>query len=230
MRLFCILSCAALLAACTYHSKLPRDIFAAPVADTRVPASVLVPADHIAQKQVVFKDFHSQNSVHAYKIDVADGSLVAAAEALATVFETVEVAPSSRSNQYNYRAELKYTVTDTKTDPAESIQWFGGQPPVLETRVQITLYDTQTNQQILSLFSARQSRIELSNASAVAQRAENKGKTLFLPVTGPVYTQQFGDDLRYTLSRDLAYCLAEIARTLEQQRNLFEPATQNNVK
>ncbi len=225
IRLVCLLSCAALLAACTYHSKLPRDIFAAPVAETRVPASVLVCADKTAQKQVVFKDYHSQNSVHAYKIDVTDGSLVAAAEALATVFETVEVAPSSRAKQYTYRAELNYTVTDSKTDPAESIQWFGGQPPVLETRVQLTLFNAQTGAQILSLFSARQSRIEMSTASAVAQRVENKGKTLFLPVTGPVYTQQFGDDLRDTLSRDLAYCLAEIARTLEQQRNLFEPAT-----
>lgn len=219
------------LTACTYHSKLPRDIFASPAAEERIAASVLVAADKIAQKQFVFKDYHSQNSVHSYKIDLADGSLAATAEALATLFETVEVNPAKYAGQYDYRAELTYTITGTKTDSTESVQWLGGEPPVLlETRILIDFYDTHTNQKVFSMFASRQSRVEMSNTSAATQRVENKGKTVLLPITGPVYTQSFGNDLRYTLSRDLSQCLAEIAETLQLNRVLFEQPAQNNVK
>ena len=178
----------------------------------------------------VLKDYHSQNSVHSYKIGLTDGALTAAAEALGTLFETVEVNTSKNADKYDYLAELNYTVSNGKTDSLESVQWFSGQPPILETRVLIELYDTHTNQKVFSMFASRQNRVEMTDASAVTQRVENKGKTLFLPVTGPVYTQQFGDDLRYTLARDLSQCLTEIAETLQQNRALFAAPTQNNVK
>lgn len=229
-RLLICLLCAVSFYACSYHHKLPRDIFAAPTAEDRVNASVLVLSDKVAQKQFVLKDYHSQNSVHSYKIDLADGSLTAAAEALATLFNTVEVNSSKHSNKYDYFAQLTYQVGSNKTDSTQSVQWFGGQPPVLETRVMIELYDARTKQKLFSMFSARQNRVEMSDASATAQRVENKGTALFLPITGPVYTQQFGDDLRYTLARDLSECLTEISKTLQQNRELFAPHTQNNVK
>ena len=230
IRLFCCLLGLLLVQACTYSNRIARGIFAAPVADERVSATVLVAADKIAQKQFVLKDYHSQNSVHSYKIALADGSLAATADALATLFETVEVNSSKRAPNYNYKAELTYTVSNGKTDSLESVQWFGGQPPILETRVLVEIYDVRTNRKVFSMFSSRQNRVEMTDASAVTQRVENKGKTLFLPVTGPVYTQQFGDDLRYTLSRDLSQCLMEIAETLQQNRALFAVPVQNNVK
>jgi len=230
IRLFSCLLCTALFYACAYHHKLPRDIFAAPSVEDRVNASVLVLSDKVAQKQFVLKDYHSQNSVHSYKIDLADGSLTAAADALATLFNIVEVNPSKYANKYDYRAQLTYTVGGNKTDSTESVQWFGGQPPILETQVMIELYDTHTEQKVFSMFASRQNRVEMTDASAATQRLENKGTALLLPITGPVYTQQFGDDLRYTLARDLAECLAEIAQTLQQNRRLFAPHTQNNVK
>ncbi len=230
LRLLVCLSLAIFLHACSYHHKLPRGIFAAPTADERIQASVLVLSDKVAQKQFVLKDYHSQNSVHSYKIDLSDGSLAATADALATLFTTVDVNSSKYANKYDYRAQLIYMVGSTKTDSTESVQWFGGQPPMLETRVMIELYDTQTDRKVFSMFSARQNRVEMTDASAAAQRVENKGTALFLPLTGPVYTQQFGDDLRYTLSRDLSECLTEISQTLQQNRELFAPHTQNNVK
>lgn len=230
IRLFCCLLSLALLQACAYHNKLPRGIFAAPGVDERVPASVVVVSDKIAQKQFVLKDYHSQNSVHSYKIGLADGSLTATADALGTLFETVEVNVSKTSDKYDYRAELYYTVSDGKTDSLESVQWFGGQPPILETRVLVDLYDLHTDKKVFSMFASRRNRVEMTDASATTQRVENKGKTLFLPFTGPVYTQQFGDDLRYTLARDLSQCLTEIAETLQQNRTLFATSAQNNVK
>lgn len=227
IRLFCCLVFATVLASCTYHNKLPRGLFAAASAEEKIPARVVVVSDKISQKQFVFKDYHSENSVHSYKIDLSDGSLTAAADALSTVFETVEVNPSKQAPFYDYRAELQYTVGSIKVDSSESVQWFGAQPPpILETRVMLYLYNTRTGQLVISLFSSRQNRVEMTDASAVAQRVENKGTTLFLPVTGPVYTQQFGDDLSYTLARDLTQCLTEIVQTLEQQRALFATGTE----
>ncbi len=230
IRLFCALLFALLLGACAYHNTLPRGIFAAPGAEEKLPARVLVASDKIAQKQFVLKDYHSQNSVHSYKIDLTDGSLTAAAEALGTLFETVEVNPSKHAEKYDYVAELNYTVSSGKTDSLDSVQWFGGQPPILETRVLITLSDAHTHQIVFSLFASRQNRVEMTDTSAAAQRVENKGTALFLPVTGPVYTQAFGNNLRTTLARDLVQCLTDISATLQQQRSLFAPQTQNNVK
>ena len=230
IRLFCYLLSALLLGACAYHQKLPRGIFTAPQSGEKLAVSVLVPSDKVAQKQVVLKDYHSQNSVHSYKIDVADGSLTAAADALGTLFQTVEVNPSKHAAQYTYRADVTYTVSSGKTDSLQSIQWFGGQPPLLYTRVVIDLYDTRTGTLVFSAYAARQNRVEMTDTSAAAQRVENKGTAVFLPVTGPIYTQAFGDNLKDTLARDLAECLTEIAATLRQNRALFAPQTQNNVK
>ncbi len=217
---FCVLG--LVLSGCSYHHKLPRDIFAAPSADPRVQAHVVVASDRVAQKQFVFKDYHANNSVHSYKIDLTEGSLIATANALATLFTAVEVNPSKKADAYDYLAQLTYTVSGTQTDSLDSVQWLTGQPPVLETRVMLEIYNLHTRQKVFSMFASRQNRVEMTDASAVAQRVEDKGTTLFLPFTGPVYTQQFGNDLRYTLSRDLSECLMEIAQTLQQNRHLFE--------
>ena len=221
---------ALLVSACSYHHKLPRGIFAAPSVEHHIRASVLVASDKIAQKQFVFKDYHSQDSVHSYKIDLADGSLTATADALATLFIPVEVNSSKHTNKYDYLAQLTYTVGSIQTDSMASVQWFNGQPPILETRVMLEIYKVPSQQKVFSMFAARQNRVEMTDASAATQRLERKGTTLFLPFTGPVYTQQFGNDLRYTLARDLSECLTEIAQTLQQNRALFEPHLQNNVK
>ncbi len=230
IRLFCCLLGSVLLGACAYHNKLPRGIFTATPGTPKINASVLVPSDHIAQKQFVLKDYHSQNSVHSYKIDLADGSLTAAAEALGTLFKTVDVNPAKHAATYDYRADVDYTVSNGKTDSLASIQWFGGQPPILQTRVVINLYNTRTNELVFAAYATRQNRVEMTDTSATAQRVENKGTALFLPFTGPIYTQAFGNNLKDTLARDLKECLAEIANTLAQNRSLFAPQTQNNVK
>ena len=230
IRLFCCLLSTFCIGACAYHNTLPRGIFAAPVAEEKLPLRVLLASDKIAQKQFILKDYHSQNSVHSYKINLADGSLTAAAEALGTLFETVEVNPSKYADRYDYVAQLDYTISNGRTDSLDSVQWFGGQPPILETRVLLSLYDPHTQKQVFSLFASRQNRVEMTDTSATAQRAENKGTALLLPVTGPVYTQAFGDNLRATLARDLSQCLEDIAKTLQEQRALFAPPAQNNVK
>ena len=208
------------LSACSYHNTLPARIYQGTATAEKVHARVLVPSDKIAQKQFVFKDYHEKSSVHSYKIDLQKGSLSAAADALATVFETVEIAPFKTAEKYQFIAELHYQISDGKQDSSESIQWLNyTQIPYLETQVQISFYTPQ-GEEVFVGYATRRNRVELNNAAAVAQRVESAGTIALLPVTAPIYTQQMGDRLRYTLARDLAECLQEIIESLP--RNDFQ--------
>lgn len=202
------------LSACSYHNTLPSHLYQGTPKSTQINARVLIPSDKIAQKYFLFKDYHEKSSVHSYQIDLTKGSLIAAADALATVFKTVEVNPSKQAEKYQFIAEVNYQISDGKNDSAESVQWLNyTQMPYLETHVQITFY-TPLGEEIFVGYATRRNRIELNNSTAVAKRAEDAGTTLLLPLTAPVYTQQMGDRLRYTLARDLADCLQEIVDSL----------------
>ena len=104
-------------------------------------------------------------------------------------------------------------------DSTESIQWLGySQIPQLQTRVTVTLYKA-SGEVIFTGYAERNNRIEMSDATAVTQRLETSGTTALLPITSPLSTQNMGDSLRYTLSRDLRECLQEIVTNLQSQWN-----------
>ena len=203
-----------LLAACSYSSRLERGIYQAPAFTPQIQARVLVLADHILQPQFIFKDYHEKTSVHSYKIDLKDGSLVAAADALGTLFTTADADISSKISAYDYYAQIDYQVTNSRLDSTESVQWLGySQIPLLETHVTITLFKS-SGEVIFTGYAQRRNRVELNNATAVTQRLETSGTAALLPITSTLYTQKMGDSLRYTLSRDLNECLREIVQTL----------------
>ena len=214
-RILYIFALSVLLSACSYTSRLERGIYQGTQATHKIPARVLLVADRITQQQFIFKDYHEKSSVHSYKIDLTDGSLVAAADALHTFFEKVEVDTSSRISSYDYWAQLDYQVSNQRMDSTESVQWLGySQIPVLQTRVTITLFKS-SGEVIFTGYAERSNRVELNNQTAVAQRLETSGTTALLPLTAPFYTQTMGDSLRYTLSRDLNECLQEIMQSLQ---------------
>lgn len=203
------------LCACSYASRLEHGIYTGPQATSKVPARVLLVTQPIAQPQFVFKDYHEKSSVHSYKIDLTNGSLIAAADALHTFFEKVDVDSSSKISAYDYWAQLDYQVSNQRTDSTESVQWLGySQIPMLQTRVTITLFKS-SGEVIFTGYAQRSNRVELNNQTAVAQRLETSGTTALLPLTAPFYTQTMGDSLRYTLERDLNECLQEIMRSLQ---------------
>ncbi len=202
------------LTSCTYSSRLERGIFQSPDVSPQIQARVLVLSDHIAQPLFVFKDYHEKSTVHSYKIDLRDGSLVAAADALNPFFSTVEVDSSAKSSRYDYWAQLDYQVSNYRTDSTESVQWLGySQIPQLQTRVTLTLFKS-SGEVIFTDYAQRINRVELNNQTAVTQRLQTAGTNVLLPFTSPLYTQSMGDSLRYTLGRDLNECLLEIMQTL----------------
>jgi len=204
---------ACLLCACSYHSRLPRGLYTSskqPVIQKRV----LVVSDKFFQEQFVFKDYHEKNAVHSYTIDVKDGVLTATAEALSEVFSLVEVNPASTASDYDLVVQAEYHITDGRSDSTDSVQWLSySQVPFLQTSVQLTFYMPQGDE-VYAGYAIRKNRVELNNKTAVAQRAETSGTALLIPITAPIYTQQMGDALKYTLGRDLAQCLREIIEDL----------------
>lgn len=204
---------AALLCACTYQSQLPRGLYTVSKKPT-LNKSVLVASDKFSQPQFVFKDYHEKNAVHSYKINVKDGALTATADALGEVFSKVEVNPLRTAEKYDLVVTVDYHITDGRSDSTDSVQWLSySQIPFLQTTVQLTFYTPQ-GEELYSGYATRKNRVELNNKTAVAQRAESAGTALLIPVTAPIYTQQLGDALKYTLGRDLAECLREISNDL----------------
>lgn len=217
LRILSTLLLPILMGACTYSGRLERGIYQAPALTPQIEGRVLVVTDHIAQERFVFKDYHEKSSVHSYKIDLADGSLVAATDALGTLFTIAEADTSAHIPSYDYYAQLDYQVSNPRTDSTESIQWLGySQIPQIQTRVTLTLYKA-SGEVIFTGYAQRNNRIEMSDASAVTQRLETSGTTALLPITSPLYTQNMGDSLRYTLSRDLKECLQEIITDLQSR-------------
>ena len=219
LRILSTLFLSILISACSYSSRLGRGIYQASAFTPKIEARVLVITDHVAQERFIFKDYHEKSSVHSYKIDLTDGSLVATTDALGTLFSTAEADTSAHIPAYDYYATLDYQVSNPRMDSTESIQWLGySQIPQLQTRVTVTLYKA-SGEVIFTGYAERNNRIEMSDATAVTQRLETSGTTALLPITSPLYTQNMGDSLRYTLSRDLRECLQEIVANLQSQWN-----------
>lgn len=223
LRIPCALLAALLLAACSYHAALPNNIYAYQKEGDKIAAKVLIPADSIAQKRFVFKDYHLSASVQSYKIDLTKGALIAAANALGSVFEQTDVDKAKHAAAYDFVARLTYQIIDPRENSLESVQWLNyAQMPRVQTQVTLTFENPSTGEVIFTAYATRQNRVELNNVTAAAYHTQsNSSATALLPFTAPVYTQQMGQRIKYTLARDLRECLDEIVQTLQTQRAVF---------
>ena len=222
-RLACTLLAALLLSACSYHSVLPNNIYAYQSTGNKIPARVLLASDNIAQKTFVFKDYHLSSSVQSYKIDLSKGALIATANALGSLFEQADVDKAKHAAKYDFLVRLTYQITDPRENSLESVQWLNyAQMPHLQTQVTLTLEDPSAGEVLFTAYATRQSRVELNNLTAAAYHTQSSSSAaIFLPVTAPVYTQQMGQRIKYTLARDLRECLDEIVQTLDAERAVF---------
>jgi len=222
-RLLCVLICAFLAAACSYHSRLSADIYPTENRSPALPVRLLLASDTSGQKYFVFKDYHLSTAVHAYKIDLRKGALIATADALGTLFSQVTVDKPKHATEYDYLVRLTYHVTDPRENSLESVQWLNySQMPHLQTHVTLTFENPQTGEVFYTAYATRQHQVELNNTTAAALRAETASSlSLALPLTTSVYTQQMGERIKYTLSRDLRHCLEEIMQTLQADQAVF---------
>lgn len=215
--------------ACNYHGRLKRNLYKVPDFNDKINASVLVAQDKLPQEPFVFKDFNL-TPVNSYKIDVTDGAGVATAEALGTLFERVEVDSSKLRQNYDYEADLNYTVranwlngTIKHTDSRDFLWVKSYTFPYFHTQVTLTLRNTQTRLPVIQLSAHRQTPLEFSNVAIGLYWFNRLTGSLLFPVLAPAYTQSAGRSIRHTLGEDLQACLKEIMKDLEENRLLFSP-------
>ena len=215
--------------ACNYHGRLKRTLYKEPAFNDKINASVLVAHDKLPQEPFTFKDYNL-TPVNAYKIDVADGAGVAAADALGTLFGRVEIDSSKQRQNYDYEADLNYSVraewlngTIKGTDSQDFLWVKHYMYPYFHTQVTLTLRNAQTRLPIIQLSAARKTPLEFSNTAIGFYWFNRLTGSLLFPVLAPGYTQAAGKSIRRTLEDDLRSCLKEIMRDLEENRLLFAP-------
>lgn len=226
-----LLPCAAvvlclLAAGCNYHGRMKRGIYQAPAFDHKIQARVMVVGDKYIQPSFTFKD-RNLTPVNSYVIRVDDGAAVAAADALGTLFSTVEVNYYKYRQDYDYIAELDYQVDEEdetfyRPHAENGFWWFKKyRVPRFHTYVTLTLRNPHSRQPIIQLSQDRLSYLTFNNTAVGIYWLNKMTLSLLFPVIAPAYTSAAGNSIRKTLEEDLRACLQNIMTDLEENRILF---------
>ncbi len=222
-----ILLCALFFSAgCNYDGRLQPGIYTNPAFDKKVDVSVLVPSDKFLPRTFSFKDYNL-TPVGSFNIEMGEGTSFAVADALGTLFSRVEVNPYNTRKQYDYVAEIDYTVEDLwekhyRWEEDEHYYWLRRYwVPKLDTKVILTLRNPHTKQAVVQFAARRTNYLEFTN-TAIGMYWFNKATlSLLFPVIGPAYTQITGASLRKMLEKELRICLEDIMRDIEENRLIF---------
>ena len=234
-----LLPCAAvvlclLAAGCNYHGRMKRGIYQAPAFDHKIQARVMVVGDKYIQPSFTFKD-RNLTPVNSYIIRVDDGAAVAAADALGTLFSTVDVNYYKYRQDYDYIAELDYRVDEEdetfyRPHAENGFWWFKKyRVPRFHTYVTLTLRNPHSLQPIIQLSQDRLSYLTFNNTAVGIYWLNKMTLSLLFPVIAPAYTSAAGNSIRKTLEEDLRACLQNIMTDLEENRILFAPGQQASL-
>ena len=234
-----LLPCAAvvlclLAAGCNYHGRMKRGIYQTPAFDHKIQARVMVVGDKYIQPSFTFKD-RNLTPVNSYIIRVDDGAAVAAADALGTLFSTVDVNYYKYRQDYDYIAELDYRVDEEdetfyRPHAENGFWWFKKyRVPRFHTYVTLTLRNPHSRQPIIQLSQDRLSYLTFNNTAVGIYWLNKMTLSLLFPVIAPAYTSAAGNSIRKTLEKDLRACLQNIMTDLEENRILFAPGQQASL-
>ena len=223
-----------LAAGCNYHGRMKRDIYQTPAFDHKIQARVMVVGDKYIQPSFTFKD-RNLTPVNSYIIRVDDGAAVAAADALGTLFSTVDVNYYKYRQDYDYIAELDYRVDEEdetfyRPHAENGFWWFKKyRVPRFHTYVTLTLRNPHSRQPIIQLSQDRLSYLTFNNTAVGIYWLNKMTLSLLFPVIAPAYTSAAGNSIRKTLEEDLRACLQNIMTDLEENRILFAPGQQASL-
>lgn len=215
----CIFSCG-----CNYHGRIRRNIYKKPSFSDKIDLSVLVVTDRFVQQSVTL-DGLDRYIPAQYVFRTDDGVAVAAADALGTLFTRVEAGGKRLASQYDYVAEIDYTVTPDDIHYRYSI--VGNEDlvwrekryiPGLKTTVRLTLREPDSRQAALILDASRRHDVSLNTLAKSIYWFNRVTLTLLYPVLSPGFMQSTGASLRKNLEKDLRDCLSEIMNDLEANR------------
>lgn len=209
---------------CNYHGRIRRHIYQKPPFPEKVDLSVLVDNDRFIQQTVTMNGLDRYiPSQYIFRTD--DGAAVAAADALGTLFARADVGGKRLSSQYDYVAEIDYSVEPDNIHyrfaPAENEhfvwrekQYYAG----VKTTVRLTLRRPDSRTAVIVLEASRRHDVSLSSLAQSIYWFNRVTLTLLYPVLSPAFMQSTGASLRKNLEKDLASCLHEIMDKLEENR------------
>lgn len=233
-----LLLAGCLLAGCTYHGRIKRNVYRALDLPEKIDANVMVVSDKYIDSPFYLDD--PSFSFTRFKIRTDDGVAVAAADALGTLFTEVEVNPSRFRRNYDYVAEVEYSsnasyVRDPQANRLMEEALFqhllGSQNrflwvrkiyyPYIITNIRLTLRKPDTRQAV-AVYNARSAvKMELGVWAVTTEFLTTFSLGILAPVTGPLYAQAAGHDLRKELEQGLQLSLASIMDGMAQDYALL---------
>lgn len=219
---FCLLVCG-----CNYHGRIRRNIYKKPSFQEKVDLSVLVVNDRFIQQSVTLNGL--DNYIPAqYIFRTDDGAAIAAADALGTLFSQVDVGGKRLASQYDYVAEIDYTVVPDDIHYRyaivgnEDLVWREKRYyPGLKTTVRLTLRRPGSRQAVILLDASRRHDVTLNTVGKTIYWFNRVTLTLLYPVLSPAFMQTSGSAIRKNLEKDLQECLSEIMNQLEENRMIL---------
>lgn len=219
---FCLLVCG-----CNYHGRIRRNIYKKPSFQEKVDLSVLVVNDRFIQQSVTLNGL--DNYIPAqYIFRTDDGAAIAAADALGTLFSQVDVGGKRLASQYDYVAEIDYTVVPDDIHYRyaivgnEDLVWREKRYyPGLKTTVRLTLRRPGSRQTVILLDASRRHDVTLNTVGKTIYWFNRVTLTLLYPVLSPAFMQTSGSAIRKNLEKDLQECLSEIINQLEENRMIL---------
>ncbi len=213
------------LTGCMYHGRLRRGIFNEPGQPERIEASILVLSDKIMPAQISISDPDSA-ALYGFTLDVSDAVMVAATDALGTLFTRADAGPHRLEDKYHFTAEVKLVSKLTRVDCDDALHnWeqVGARQNGLCTQLTLTLHRAGQDKPI-GEFSAKRWEVFARPGTASVVRWINEHTLyLFSPVLIPAYTQLQGNVLRQILERQISGNLTQIMEEISGQKEKLQP-------
>lgn len=207
-----------------YHGRLRRGIFNQPAQPERIEASILVLSDKIIPAQISVSDPDSA-ALYGFTLDVSDAIMVAATDALGTLFARADAGVQNVEDKYNFTAEVKLISKLTRVDcdgSLSNLEQVGARQNGLCTQVILTLRRVGQDKPI-GEFSAKRWEVFARPGTASVVRWINEHTLyLFSPVLIPAYTQLQGNVLRQILERQISGNLTQIIEEISGQKEKFQ--------
>lgn len=233
-----ILLAGCLLAGCTYHGRIKRNLYHAMDFPEKIDAKVMVVSDKFIESPFTMQP--PSFSFTRFKIRTDDGVAVAAADALGTLFTEVEVNPSRYRRNYDYVAEVSYRVYDTYlrhpdadrmleeafyhylSGSKKSFLWVDKiYYPYIVTQIRLTLRKPDTRQAVAVYNAKNAVKMQIGFWATATDFLTSFSFGLLSPVTGPLYAQAAGHDLRKEVEDGLRFSLASVMDDMAQDYTLL---------
>lgn len=219
-RILLFLLVGILLTGCTYHGQIRRGIYTQTPPPERVDASVLLIADHLPT-QVLIAD-PEEADTQAFVLQIADGTAIAATDALATLFTRADAGSADLQDKYDFIADVTLEAGLTRNNCEGTLSKWAVRQDGLCTLLTLSIRREGDETPLATATSSRW-RPFRTPGFASSVRWLDKHTRIFFFILTPLYVQTQGNALRSQFEDNLKETLEDIMGQLAQKRAAFTP-------